>query len=166
MRRRFGKIIADLADQDPLIYVVVGDIGYRVFDEFRTRHPDRFINMGVCEQSMIGVSAGMALEGLKPWVYTITPFLIERPFEQIKLDIDQQNVNVKLVGYADYPTLGPTHAEIDAIHLMKLFKTIRSFFPKNGDETEAFIKQAYFMNSPAFISLKSDPFLDRSITKS
>ena len=166
MRRRFGKIIADLADQDPLIYVVVGDIGYRVFDEFRTRHPDRFINMGVCEQSMIGVSAGMALEGLKPWVYTITPFLIERPFEQIKLDIDQQNVNVKLVGYADYPTLGPTHTEIDAVHLMKLFRKIKSFFPKNGDETEAFIKQVYFTNLPAFISLKSDPFLDRSITKS
>ena len=68
---------------------------------------DRFINMGICEQSMIGVSSGMALEGLKPWVYTITPFLIERPFEQVKLDIDRQMANVKLVGFADYPTLGP-----------------------------------------------------------
>ena len=58
-------------------------------------HPKRFFNMGICEQSLIGVASGMALEGLKPWVYTITPFLIERPFEQIKLDIDQQNVNVK-----------------------------------------------------------------------
>ena len=106
MRRRFGKVIAELADVDEKIYVLVGDIGYRVFDEFRVRHPSRFINMGICEQSLIGVSAGMALEGLKPWVYTITPFLIERPFEQIKLDIDQQNVNVKLVGYADYPTQG------------------------------------------------------------
>ena len=95
MRRRFGTVIADLADQDDRIYVVSGDIGYRVFDEFRDRHPDRFINIGICEQSMIGVSSGMALEGLQPWVYTITPFLIERPFEQIKLDIDQQNVNVK-----------------------------------------------------------------------
>ena len=109
MRRSFGKIITELADNDEKIYVIVGDIGYRVFDEFREKHPDRFINMGICEQSMIGVSAGMALEGLKPWVYTITPFLIERPFEQIKLDIDQQNVDVKLVGFSDYPTLGPTH---------------------------------------------------------
>ena len=106
MRRRFGRIIAELADIDPSIYVISGDIGYRVFDEFRERHPKRFINIGICEQSMIGVSAGMALEGLQPWVYTITPFLIERPFEQIKLDINQQRANVKLVGYADYPTLG------------------------------------------------------------
>ena len=68
--------------------------------------------MGICEQSLIGVASGMALEGLKPWVYTITPFLIERPFEQIKLDIDQQKANVNLVGFADYPTLGPTHSEL------------------------------------------------------
>ena len=88
MRRSFGKIITELADRDEKIYVIVGDIGYRVFDEFRQKHPDRFINIGICEQSMIGVSAGMALEGLNPWVYTITPFLIERPFEQVKLDID------------------------------------------------------------------------------
>ena len=101
MRRTFGKIITELAGIDDKIYVLVGDIGYRIFDEFRENYPERFINMGICEQSIIGVSAGMALEGLKPWVYTITPFLIERPFEQIKLDIDQQNVNVKLVGFAD-----------------------------------------------------------------
>jgi len=109
MRRRFGKIISQLAEKDEKIYVIVGDIGYRVFDEFRDKFPNRFINMGICEQSIISVASGMALEGLKPWVYTITPFLIERPFEQIKLDIDQQNVNVNLVGFADYPTLGPTH---------------------------------------------------------
>jgi len=164
MRRRFGKIITELADKDENIYIIVGDIGYRIFDEFRERHHDRFINMGICEQSIISVSAGMALEGLKPWVYTITPFLIERPFEQIKLDIDQQDVNVKLVGYADYPTLGPTHTELNGEKLMQLFHNITSFFPKNGDETEKTVKQAYNRNGPAFISLKSDPTLSRSIT--
>ena len=164
MRRSFGKIITELADRDEKIYVIVGDIGYRVFDEFREKHPDRFINMGICEQSMIGVSAGMALEGLKPWVYTITPFLIERPFEQVKLDIDQQNVNVKLVGYSDYPTLGPTHTELNGKKLMQLFKNITSYFPKNGDETQKVTYQAYEKKGPAFISLKSDPNLSRSIT--
>ena len=143
MRRRFGQFIADLADKDDRIYVLVGDIGYRVFDEFRFRHPDRFINMGVCEQSLIGVSAGMALEGLKPWVYTITPFLIERPFEQVKLDINQQNVNVKLVGFADYPKLGPSHSELDAKKLMSLFNNIKSYFPKDSDETEKSVYETY-----------------------
>ena len=164
MRRRFGKIITELADKDDKIFVLVGDIGYRVFDDFREKHPDRFINIGICEQSMIGVSAGMALEGLKPWVYTITPFLIERPFEQLKLDIDQQNVNVKLVGFSDYPTLGPTHTELDGKRLIQLFKNITSFFPSNGDETQAMILDAYEKTGPAFISLKSDPLLNRSIT--
>ena len=66
MRRTFGKIITKLADKDRKIFVIVGDIGYRVFDEFRQKHPNRFINMGICEQSIIGVAAGMALEGYVP----------------------------------------------------------------------------------------------------
>lgn len=164
MRRQFGKIITKLADKDEKIYIIAGDIGYRVFDEFREKHPDRFINIGVCEQSMISVSAGMALEGLKPWVYTITPFLIERPFEQVKLDIDQQNVNVKLVGFSDYPTQGPTHTELNGEKLMQLFTNITSFFPKDGDETQLVTYQAYKKNGPAFISLKNDPLLSRAIT--
>jgi len=166
LRRTFGKIITELADTDEKIYILVGDIGYRVFDEFRSKHPNRFINMGICEQSIIGVSSGMALEGLKPWVYTITPFLIERPFEQIKLDIDQQNVNVKLVGFADYPTLGPTHTELDGEKTMSHFKNIKSYFPKDGDETKSSIFSSYNENGPSFISLKSDPNLSRSITTS
>ncbi len=164
MRRRFGRVITELADRDERIVVLVGDIGYSVFDEFREKHPNRFINIGICEQSLIGVSAGMALEGLKPWVYTITPFLIERPFEQLKLDIDQQNVNVKLVGFSDYPTLGPTHSELDGEKLMSLFKNITSFFPADGEETERMIRQAFKKHGPTFISLKSDPLLSRSIT--
>ena len=164
MRRRFGKVITELASRDEKIIVLVGDIGYRVFDEFREKYPDRFINLGICEQSMIGVSAGMALEGLKPWVYTITPFLIERPFEQVKLDVDQQNVNVKLVGFADYSTLGPTHSELNGEKLVQLFTNITSFFPKDGDETESMMYDAYNKNGPTFISLKSDPHLSRSIT--
>ena len=165
MRRSFGKIITRLADKDEKIYVLVGDIGYRIFDEFREKYPDRFINMGICEQSLIGVSAGMALEGLKPWVYSITPFLIERPFEQVKLDIDQQNVNVKLVGFSDYPKLGPTHTELNGKKMMQLFKNINAYFPKNGDETFKFVNEAYIKKGPAFISLKSDPSLNRSITE-
>ena len=156
MRRKFGKLIDKIAKKDKKVFLLVGDIGYGIFDDFRKNHPQRFLNLGICEQSLIGVAAGMALEGLKPWVYTITPFLIERPFEQVKLDIDQQKVNVKLVGFADYPTLGPTHSELNGKKVSKLFKNIKSFFPKNSKETEKAILSSYKNKGPNFLSLKSD----------
>ena len=156
MRSEFAKFMVEFAEKDDRIILIVGDIGYQIFDEFRSKFPDRFFNLGLCEQSIIGAASGMALEGLRPYVYTITPFLIERPFEQIKLDIDQQNVNVKLVGYADYPTQGPTHAELNGRGLMKLFNNIDSYFPKNSQETREALVKSYQSNKPAFISLKKD----------
>ena len=81
---------------------------------------------------------------------------IERPFEQIKLDIDCQNVNVKLIGFADYPTQGPTHREIDAEWLMSRFKNIISYFPKDSEETRNFLLESYENQKPTFISLKKD----------
>ncbi len=156
MRRIFGKVINDLAKKDKKIILVVGDIGYGIFDDFRKNHPKRFYNLGICEQSIIGFASGMALEGLKPWVYTITPFLIERPFEQIKLDINQQKSNVKLVGFADYPTLGPSHSELDAKRTMSVFKNIKSYFPKDSNDTKRYIYECYKKKGPTFISLKTD----------
>tara|TARA_B100000902_G_scaffold399090_1_gene468350 strand:- start:4267 stop:4755 length:489 start_codon:yes stop_codon:yes gene_type:complete len=156
MRRKFGKVLNELAKKDKKIILLVGDIGFGIFDDFRKNHPNRFFNMGICEQSLIGTASGMALEGLKPWVYTITPFLIERPFEQIKLDIDQQNVNVNLVGFADYPSLGPTHKELDAKYMSKMFNNIKSYFPKDSNETEKYTKKCSNTKGPNFISLKTD----------
>ena len=161
MRRKFVKIISDLAKKDDKIFLIVGDIGFGIFDDFRKNHPKRFLNLGICEQSIIGVASGMALQGLKPWVYTITPFLIERPFEQIKLDINQQKANVKLVGFADYPTLGPSHAELNAKKLMKLFGNIKSYYPKDSPDTEIITKKCYSIKGPTFISLKTDKFLNK-----
>ena len=86
----------------------------------------------------------------------LTPFLIERPFEQVKLDIDQKKANVKLVGFADYPTLGPSHSELNARKTSKLFKNIKSYFPKNSLETEKVVLDCYKRKGPNFISLKSD----------
>jgi transketolase len=164
MRRCLGKVLTNLAEQDKSVYLIVGDIGFKVFDEFQEKFPQRFINIGVCEQSMISVAAGMALEGLKPWVYTITPFLIERPFEQIKLDINQQKANVNLVGFSDYPTLGPTHTELDCAKTMSMFKNIQSFFPEDSSEAEQCLYQAYENSGPTFTNLKTDKELGSSLT--
>ena len=156
MRRRFGKLINELAKKDKKIVLLVGDIGYGIFDDFRKNHPKRFFNLGICEQSLIGAASGMALEGLKPWVYTITPFLIERPFEQIKIDIDEQELPVLLIGYSDYPSHGPTHKAVNAPALCKAFKNLKSYFPENSAETKAAMLEAWDSKKPAFISLKRD----------
>ncbi len=156
MRREFGKAITELAENDPLVYLLVGDIGHQIFDQFKLKFLDRYLNLGLTEQSIIGVASGMALEGLKPWVYTITTFLIERPFEQVKIDIDQQRANVKLVGYADYPELGPTHALTNERGIAALFRNTTSYFPANSQETRDAVYKAYSNHGPSFISLKKD----------
>ena len=156
MRKTFSKVIVELADKDPTVVLIIGDIGFGIFDEFRARFPGRFFNLGICEQSIVGVAAGMALSGMKPYVYSITPFILERPFEQIKLDVDQQNTNVKIVGYGDYPHDGVTHQTLNQRKLSELFVNIVSYFPKNGKETREALLESYESGIPAFISLMKD----------
>jgi len=160
MRRQFGKIIVKLAEKDERIVLLIGDVKQEM-DEFEKRFSNRFYNLGICEQSMISIAAGMALEGLRPVVYSITSFLIERPFEQIKLDIDEQNLPVMLIGYSDYPTHGPTQRPLYAKGLVSLFKNVVGFFPKNSKETEKAMIDAYLRGSPSIICLERDglPFL-------
>ncbi|MCK4822898.1 hypothetical protein KA005_44460 [bacterium] len=155
MRRQFGKTIVKLAEKDKRIVLLIGDV-YQEMDEYVEKFPDRFFNLGLCEQSMISIAAGMAIEGWRPVVYTLTPFLIERPFEQIKIDIDEQNLPVMLIGNADYPTHGPTHRPLNAEGLVGLFKNIGGYFPRNMQETEKAMLDAYLMKSPAIICLKKE----------
>lgn len=154
MRKQFGKTIVKLAEKDSKIVLLIGDV-YQEMDEFVKRFPDRFFNIGICEQSMISIAAGMAIEGLRPVVYTLTPFLIERPFEQVKIDIDEQNLPVILIGYDSYPTHGPTHRPLNEKGLIGLFKNIVGYFPRSAEETEKAMIEAYLMESPAVICLKN-----------
>jgi len=144
----------ELAQKDNSVYLLSGDNGIMLFNEFREKFPDKFLNMGIREQSIISIASGMALQGLKPYVYTITPFLIERPFEQIKLNIDQQNTNVKLVGYADYSNLGPTHEVTDIKGIMSMFKNIVSYYPNNLEENKQALIESYEHKRPTFINLR------------
>jgi len=155
MRRAFGKTIVKLAEKDSDIVLIHGDV-FQEMDEFQRRFPDRFFNFGLCEQSILSIAAGMACEGLRPVVYTLTPFLIERPFEQLKIDIDEQNLPVMLVGNADYPTHGPTHRPLNVEGLVGLLKNTHGFYPRNMMETEKAMMDAYLMKVPAVISLKKD----------
>jgi transketolase len=160
MRRAFGKTIVRLAAKDPNIVLLTGDVEQDI-KEYKEQYGDRYFNLGLCEQTMISMAAGMALEGLRPVVYSITPFLIERPFEQIKIDIDEQCLPVMLVGNADYVTHGPTHRPLDAEGLVGLFKNVVGCFPRNQFEAEKAMLDAYLMKKPAIICLKNErlPFL-------
>lgn len=155
MREQFGKTVVELSEKDSKIVLITGDVEHYM-DEFKKRFPERFFNVGLCEQSMISMAAGLASEGIRPVVYSITPFIIERPFEQIKLDIDEQNLPVILVGYSDYPTAGPTHTDLNCKTLTSMLKNTICYFPKNSKETKEMLINAYRYKKPAFISLKKD----------
>ena len=155
MRRAFGKTIVKLGEKDKNLFLLTGDVEQEM-SEFKKLFPDRFYNLGLCEQSIISMAAGMCLEGIRPVVYSITPFLLERPFEQIKIDIDEQNLPVILIGYADYPTHGPTHRPLNAEGLVGLFKNIVGYFPRNSQETEKAIIEAYVSKRPSVICLKKE----------
>ena len=156
MRREFMRTLVEIAELDDKIILLYGDTK-QAMDEFEKRFPKRIYNMGIAEQSMIGISAGMSLEGLKPVVYGLTPFIIKRALEQISLDIDQQNVPVILVGYDScYPTQGPTHSGEDAKLLSRILRNTKCYFPKNSEETRNYLIQAYKKGGPAFFSLKRE----------
>jgi len=152
MRYDFGKQLAKEMKKDPTIHLLVADIGFGVFDTIKDQYPDRLHNTGIAEQATVGMAAGMAMEGLKPVVYTITPFLLERPYESIKLNIMQQKQNVKLVSYGDYPDLGPTHITSDLDGLCHCLK-IPLLKPDSVNETIEMTTNMFKHNNPIFMYL-------------
>lgn len=161
MRRQFGKTLLELARKDKRIVLLVGDVMFPEFEQFREQFPDRFFNIGICEQTMIGMAGGLASHGMLPVVHSITPFVLERPFEQIKVDIDEACLPVILMGYDDYPTYGPTHTPLNVPGTVALFKNLRGYYPNSNAETEKALLDAYLRRLPAFIWLHKDgnPYL-------
>lgn len=144
MRYLFGKEIEKYLNDKT--YILVCDIGYGLFNT------DKVINTGIAECATVGLAAGMAQEGLIPIIYTITPFLLERPFEFIKLDIVQQNVNVKLVSYGDYPEQGVTHYSTNVPDICKCLN-IKLYYPKTIEECKENIKEMMTETIPSFTYL-------------
>ena len=153
MRKQFAISLTELAKADERVHLITGDVGGAMFDDFRKACPHRHIEFGVAEQSMIGFAAGMAIAELRPIVYTITPFMIERAFEQVKLDVDFQSLPVGLVGYADYPSYGPSHRELDALTTMGMFRNIQTFYPESVDDVVKVFKKMDH-ERPWFLRLK------------
>lgn len=146
MRNSFAKKITEIADKDKSVRLLVGDIGFRIFDKYIENHSSSFINCGIAEQNMVSCAAGMASEGLKVFVYTITPFLTMRAYEQIRVDIGINNSNIILVGVGAglaYDKLGPTHHSYEDLALMRSIPNQRIYTPYDGPSTEESTILAY-----------------------
>ncbi|MFC2070301.1 transketolase family protein [Chloroflexota bacterium] len=156
MRDAFCKELNELAVDNPDLMLLTGDIGFQVFDPFREKYPDRFYNMGVAEANMIGVSAGLALSGKKPFVYTIIPFLTMRPFEQIRNDICMQNQPVKIVGVGGgvaYGVLGPTHHAVIDMAILRTLPNMTVIAPCDPLESQLATRAAFYHPGPVYIRL-------------
>lgn len=138
MRNAFIKALIEQARRDPAIWLLCGDIGFSVLEGFAKEFPERFINVGVAEQNMIGVAAGLALSGKTVFTYTIGNFSFMRCLEQIRNDVCYHNLNVKVValggGFA-YGAMGYTHHVIEDIAMMRVLPNITLAAPGDPMET-------------------------------
>jgi len=139
------------------IVVLTGDLGYGLWDRIKLDYPDRFFNFGSSEQLMVGAACGMAMEGKIPVVYSITPFLLYRPFEFIRNYVDHEKIAIKLVGGGrnkDYGYLGFSHWAEEDKAVMSIFKNIIVKHPNSIKEMEECFVLINDKDAPLYINLK------------
>lgn len=167
MRNVFAKAVTDLSDEYPELVMMAGDIGNRLFDRFKEKHPDRFYNCGVAEANMTGVASGLAASGLRPITYTITPFNTVRCLEQIRLDICYPNLPVIVVGTGaglSYAGLGATHHSMEDIAILRTLPNMHVVCPADPVEVRLAVKDALRLGRPTYIRLgkKGEPVIHES----
>ncbi len=154
-RNAYVETLADLAKNDHRIVGVVNDsVGSSKLDAFKKAFPDRLINVGIAEQDMVGVAAGLANGGRIPFVSAASCFLTGRALEQIKADVAYSNRNVKLCGMSPgmaYGELGPTHHSIEDIAWLRAIDNMIIVVPADPIETAAAMRWAAATEGPAFI---------------
>ncbi|WP_312794005.1 transketolase family protein [Tianweitania sp.] len=166
-RDAWARTIEDLAAQDPRIVVVVNDsVGSSKLGGFQKKHADRLINVGIAEQNMVGVSAGLANGGRIPFVSAASCFLTGRALEQVKADVAYANFNVKLVGQSSgvaYGELGPTHHSIEDFAWLRPLNNISIVVPADAWETAEAVKWAASHEGPVYIRLSRMPVPDLEV---
>lgn len=162
MRNAFARAVTKLAQSRDDVVLLAGDIGNRLFDQFKENYPDRFFNCGVAEAGMTGIAAGLAATGLLPITYTITPFNTVRCLEQIRLDICYPNYPAIIVGTGaglSYASLGATHHSVEDIALMRMLPNMHIVCPGDPLEVELALKAAADLKRPVYLRLgkKGEP---------
>lgn len=157
MRKQFAQLLHTEMISNPNVYLITGDLGYGLWDKIRDDYPDRFYNVGSSEMVMMGTAIGLAMEGKIPFVYSITPFAIYRPFEMIRNYINHEKIPVKILGGGrneDYGYLGFSHWANEDISVMSVFENITLFKPNTTEELESAFNFSINNSFPTYINLK------------
>jgi transketolase len=157
MRKEFAQLLHTEMANNPDIYLITGDLGYGLWDKVKNDYPDRFYNVGSSEMAMMGAAIGLAMDGKIPYVYSITPFAIYRPFEMIRNYLDHENIPVNIVGGGrdkDYGYLGFSHWSHDDRRIMSVFDNVKSFWPESENELLNNFQFSLTKQSPTYINLK------------
>lgn len=168
MRVEFVSCLIEEATKDETVCLLVGDLGFNVVEEFQNQFPRRFFNLGVSEQSMMGVAAGLASEGWRPFVYSIANFSSLRCIEQVRNDVAYENREVCIVSIGaglSYGLLGYTHHGIEDLACLRVLPNMRVFTPCDGREVSGIFKWNRDNPGPSYLRLGrgGEPDVHRSI---
>jgi len=156
MRKQFKDTTLELAGKDDKVVVILGDISHFLFNDFQQKYPTRFYNMGICENALISITAGLSAQGFHPFVHTITPFLTERSLEQIKLDMGYNRFggNIVTTGASfDYAWDGATHHCYTDLAILRLIPGMEVTQPGNKQELDTLIRSQYKNGKPTYFRL-------------
>lgn len=156
MKKAFISTVCELMEKDENVYLFTADLGFGVMNRVIDEHPDKFVNLGICEQNMASAAAGMALEGNTVFTYSIGNFPTMRCLEQIRNDVAYHKANVKIVavgGGFSYGNLGMSHHATEDIAIMRAIPGMTVLSPADSYETSEAVKLAKEINGPVYIRL-------------
>ena len=162
MRNAFAAELTELGLADPAILLLSGDIGNKLFDKFKEKCPGRFLNCGIAEANMMGMAAGLALNGLRPIAYTIAPFVTTRCLEQIRVDVCYHEAPVVIAGVGaglSYASLGATHHSCEDVAFLRALPGMTVLCPGDAVELRHALRQAVKLPGPSYIRMgkKGEP---------
>jgi transketolase len=159
MRRAFVETLTELAGRDERILLLTADLGYQALEPFAEKHPGRFFNVGVAEQNMVGLATGLAEAGFVPFVYSITPFAVLRPYEFIRNGPIQHRLPVRIVGVGgglEYGTNGLSHYGLEDVAVMRTQPGITIIAPADGQQTRRAVAATWDLPGPIYYRLGKD----------
>jgi transketolase len=159
MRRQFKDTVLKLAEKDDKLILLFGDISVYLFNEFKEKYPERLLNLGICENTLISMAGGMSAVGFFPVVHTITPFVTERSYEQVKLDLCYNRLGATIVtcgGSFDYAWDGATHHCYTDLELMRMLPGMEVMQPGSKKEFEILFTRSYNNGLPSYLRIAAD----------